>query len=332
LGKLGQEAAVSRKQVVIEGDIIDPSDATLDPAAVQAAIELAPDFVSVASPVIFRYLRLDERLVQFRAADLADWTTVHHLSLVDGRWPDGPAEIAISDGVLSLGDWRLGSVMTIFGSDFEVSGVVQFEGTAFASLWMDLPVAQSLFSHQRGYQFMMVEIAGGADADEARAALGAHPQIADRYEVFFEDNYARRNTKSLADIQGTARAVGLIALLAIILGSYNATSLNMAEHQRQIGILRVVGFKPGAVRLLLLVQALLQSLAGFGLGLLVAIAFVAYQQSGPQLYAYGWPLAFSLTLEIVAVGLFLTLGLAGLGALVATRSMLATSPVEALAA
>ena len=72
MGDLSQEAIVSHNLVVIEGDIIDPSDATLDPAAVQAATELGPELVNRASPVIYRNLRLDERLVQFRAANLAD--------------------------------------------------------------------------------------------------------------------------------------------------------------------------------------------------------------------------------------------------------------------
>jgi hypothetical protein len=332
MGNLSQEAIISRNLVVIEGDIIDPSDATLDPAAVQAATELGPELINRASPVIYRNLRLDERLVQFRAANLADWTTIHHLSLADGRWPEGPGEIAISDGVVALGDWGPGSSLTIFGSDFQVSGVVQFEGTAYASVWMDLPVATALFGPDRGYQLMLVEMAPGADADQARAALQAHPQLADRYEVFFEDNYTRRNTRILEDIQGTARAVGIIALIAVILGSYNATGLSLVERQRQIGILRVVGFRPGAVRQLLLFQAVAQGLAGFGLGLLVALAFVAYQQSTSHLYAYGWPLSFSLTLEIVALGLFLVIGLAGLGALLATRTMLAATPAEALSA
>jgi len=330
MGNLSQEAAVGRNLVIIEGDFIDPADATLDPAAVQAAEELSPDLVSQVSPVIFRNLRLDERLVQFRAANLADWTTIHHLSLVDGRWPEGPGEIAISDGVVTLGEWGPGSSMIIYGSDFEVSGVVQFEGTAYASVWMDLPVAQSLFGPDRGYQLMLVEMAPGANADEVRAALQRHPQLAERYEVFFENNYTRRNMRTLEDIQGTARAVGLIALVAVILGSYNATGLSMVERQQQIGILRVVGFKPGAVRQLLLLQALVQGLAGFVLGLLAALAFVAYQQSVAQLYAYGFPLSFSLTMEIVTLGLFLTLSLAGLGAIFATRTMMASTPAEAM--
>jgi hypothetical protein len=332
LGDLSQEAEISRNLVIIEGDIIDPSDATLDPAAVLAAEELAPDLVSRVSPVIYRNLRLDDRLVQFRAADLDDWTTIHHLSLVQGRWPEGADEIAISDGVVSLGDWGLGSTMTIFGSDFEVSGIVQFEGTAFASVWMNLPQAQALFGPDRGYQLMLVEIAHGADADQARAALQDRPELIGRYQVFFEDNYTRRNTRLLEDIQGTARAVGLIALLAVILGSYNATGLSLLERQRQIGILRAVGFGPGTVRQSLLLQAIVQSLVGFGLGLLAATLLVALQQRSAQLYAFGWPLNLSLTPGIVLIGLVLALGLTGLGVVLATRRMLAATPAEAMRA
>jgi len=332
LGDLSQEADIGRNLVVIEGDIIDPSDATLEPAAVLAAEQLAPDLVSKVSPVIYRNLRLNDRLVQFRAANIADWPSIHHLSLVEGRWPEGAGEIVVSEGVTSLDDWGPGSTLTIFGSEFEVSGVVRFEGTAFASVWMDLPVAQALFGPDRGYQLMLIEIASGADADESRAALQAHPALSGRYQVFFEDNYTRRNTRILEDIQGTARAMGIIALVAIVLGSYNATALSLVERQRQIGIMRVVGFGPNSVRQLLLLQAIMQGLVGFGLGLLASMLFVAYQQNTAQLYAFGWPLTFRLTPEIVVLGLIFTLGLAGIGAVLATRTMLAATPAEAMGA
>jgi ABC-type antimicrobial peptide transport system permease subunit len=196
---------------------------------------------------------------------------------------------------------------------------------------MDLPVAQELFGSGRGYQLMLVEVARGADAEATQMALQSDPRLAGRYQVFLEDNYTRRNTQALQDIQVTARAISIIALLAVILGTYNATSLSLVERRRQIGILRVVGFKPGSVRQMLLLQALFQGLISYGLALLLALAFVAYQQSIGQLYAFGWPLSFTLTPGAVILGLVLDLGFSSLGALLATRSMISASPVQAMA-
>ncbi len=331
LGTLSQEAHISRNLVVVEGDIVDPSDATLETAAVQAATDLVPDLVSRVSPMIFRHLRINDRLIQLRAVDLTDWTTVHHLSLAEGRWPDGAAEVVISDGAVAVADWDLGSNMTIYGQTFQVVGLVTLEGTAFASIWMDMPVAQELFGPSRGYQLMVVEVARGVDAETTQTALQSDPRMAGRYQVFLEDNYTRRNTQALQDIQVTARAISIIALLAVILGTYNATSLSLVERQRQIGILRVVGFKPGSVRQMLLLQALLQGLIGYGLALLFALAFVGYQQSIDQLYAFGWPLSFTLTPSSLVLGLVLSLSFSALGALLATRSMITASPVQAMA-
>jgi len=330
LGNLSQEADVSRNMVVIDGDVLDPSDATLDPDAVQAATDLSPDLIGRVSPMIFRHLRINERFVQLRAANLADWSTIHHLSLERGQWPDQPGKIAISNGAAAIGDWDLGSSVKIFGSQFEVMGIVRFEGTEYASIWMDLPLAEALFGPDRGYQLMLVEIARRADADTARASLQADPRVSDRYEVFFEDNYTRRNTSFLKDIQGTANAVVTVALLGVMLGTYNATNLSLIERERQIGILRVVGFRPWAVRFLLLIQAIIQGLFGFSVGLLAALIVLARQQYADQLYAFGWPLTLTLTPKMILLGMSLTVGLAALGSLLATRRMLTPRPAEVL--
>jgi hypothetical protein len=331
LGTLGQGANVSRNLVVVEGDIFDPSDATLETSAVQAATDLVPDLVSLVSPMIFRHLRINDRMVQLRAVDQNDWTSVHHLSLVEGRWPNGVGEVVISDGAVAVAGWDLGSNITIHGQTFQAVGLVTLESTAFASIWMDLPVAQELYGPGSGYQLMVVEVARGADAETTHRVLQSDPRLAGRYQVFFEDNYTRRNAQALQDIQTTAQAISLIALLAVILGTYNATSLSLVERRRQIGILRVVGFKPGSVRQMLLLQALLQGLISYVLALLLALAFVAYQQSIWQLYVFGWPLSFTLTPGVIILGLVLTLGFSGLGALLATRSMVSASPVQAMA-
>ena len=330
LGALGQEADISNNLIVVEGDMIDPSDATLDPAAVQAAEDLIPDFIGRISPTIFRHLRLNDRMIQLRAADQSSWRDIHHISLVEGSWPRNSNEIVISDGAAAVGNWDTGDSVTIYGRRLEVVGVVQFEGMAFATIFMNLTTAEELFGLDRGYQFMLIEVTPGVDADLARTQLQADPRINYRYDVFFEDDYTMRNARALSDIQATASALSVIALLAAVLGVYNATGLSLVERQRQIGILRAIGFMPGTARWLLLFQALLQALVGFVVGLAGVLSFVYFQGNSEQLYAFGWPLRFVVTPGMVLLGLVLVLVLAGVGALLATRTLLVMSPAEAI--
>ncbi len=330
LGSLTIVADISRNLVVIEGDIVDPSDATLDKPAIQAAEELSPNLVSAVSPMIYRHLRINDKLVQLRAADLDDWLGIHHLSLANGRLPDGPGEVAITSGAASILGGDLGAVVTIFGSEFKVVGLVEHTGTPFASIWLDLDQAEALFGPTRGYQLMLVEVAAGVDGDVAKSALEADPRISSQYHVFFEDNYTRRNTQALNDVQGIARVMSIISLMAIILGTYNATSLQLSEKERQLGILRIIGFEYRTIYRLQLAQTLFQSVVGFVFGLIATTFFLIFWGSSQQVFIFGWPLRFALTLSTVSLGLIFTLLFAWLGTLFATRRMINRSPAKAI--
>lgn len=330
LGSLTVGADISRNLVVIEGDFVDPSDATLDKSAIQAAEELTPNLVSAVSPMIYRNLRINDKLVQLRAADLVDWPGIHHLSLADGRLPNGPGEVAITSGAASILGGGLDSIVTIFGSEFRVVSLVEHTGTPFASIWLDLDQAEALYGPTRGYQLMLVEVAPGADGDAAKSALEADPRISSQYHVFFEDNYTRRNLQALKDLQGIAQAMSIISLLAIILGTYNATSLQLSEKERQLGILRVIGFEYQTIYRLQLAQTLFQSIFGFVFGLIAMTIFLLARGPSQQLFIFGWPLRFALTLSTVLLGLIFALLFGWLGTLFATRRMLFSSPAKAL--
>jgi len=79
---------VSRNLIVTQAEFVDPSDASLDPAALEAARSLEPGLVQRTSPVMFRPIRIDDRTVQLRSAPLEDWQSVFHLSLIEGRCSD----------------------------------------------------------------------------------------------------------------------------------------------------------------------------------------------------------------------------------------------------
>jgi hypothetical protein len=317
LRSLSRQPDVSRNLVVVEGGVVDPSDATLAPEAVAAARALPPDQVQRVSPVIFRHLRIGERLVQLRAAPREDWQSVHHLSLNSGSWPVDPDEIVVTEGMAAIADLELEDTLSLYGSDFRVTGLTSLAGTPFAVVWLDMTQAERLFGVQRGYQLMLVEAAHGADIDVLRTQLRAAPEIGPYYDVFYEDSWTRRNVGLLNDLGQAAQAFGLLSLLAIVFGMYNATGMLLAERQHTHRVLTALGFAPVALRRQALLQAGLQGLGGYMVGFFALLAFVAGRGSMSQLYVFGWPLQFTLTPSLALTGLLLTLSLSGLGALVA---------------
>ena len=68
--------------IVIQSNLIDPGDSVLDDSALHAAEQMPSNLVSRVSPVIFRHLRINDHLIQLRAARVEDWTTVFHMELI----------------------------------------------------------------------------------------------------------------------------------------------------------------------------------------------------------------------------------------------------------
>ena len=327
---LVKENRLNRNLIVIQADAIDPGDSTIDENALQAAESLVPSMVERVSPMIFRHLRIGERLVQLRAAPVEDWEPVHHLELIEGRWPGPTGEVAVGEGAAQANGWQIGSSLHIYGSDFRVAGIFRSPGTIFASVWLPLEAAQNLFAPRRASQGLLVKVAADADAENVRLRLQKDESLAGNYTVFFEENYTRRNTQVLRDLASLMRVLGGIALLAIIFGTYNATSLSLTERGRETGILRSVGFGKSAVRLFLIGRALFLGLVSYMVGLAAAAAYAQLQTTAAPIYIFGFPFIYQIDLFNAGSGLIWIALLAPLGAWLAAHQLLDTSISEIL--
>ena len=114
---------ISRNLIVIQKDLLDASDAKIEPQVIEAARDLIPRSVSRISPNNFRHTRLDGHVVQLRASDPQDWEPVYHLVLVKGTWPGDDRQIAAGEGIALTNNWQVGSEVEIFGTQFKISGI-----------------------------------------------------------------------------------------------------------------------------------------------------------------------------------------------------------------
>jgi ABC-type antimicrobial peptide transport system permease subunit len=322
LAEFNQTNKINRNLIVIQAEMIDPSDAVLDETAIQAAKEMPTKLVSRVSPIIFRHIRINEHVVQLRATRVEDWKNIFHLELREGHWPLETGEVVVGEGAAEAYKWKVGTILTIFGSNFQISGIVLLPGSVFASVWMPLEQAQSLFKMNPGYQLMYVQVAAGADAEEVRSQLQKDFRLAGHYSVFFEDTYTKRNNQFLKDISIVIAIASNLALLAVTFGTYSSTNLSLAERGREIGILRSVGFSHKLLGNLMNVRATMQGWIAFFIGLFASIGYIAYQKVYAQLFVLGFNITFKLTLEIIFLGFFLTSVLASAGARFSSQRML----------
>jgi ABC-type antimicrobial peptide transport system permease subunit len=315
----------SRNLIVVQAEMVDPSEAVLDKSALQAAKEMPTDLVSKVSPFIFRQLRINDHIVQLRATNVEDWLPVFHMDLREGQWPSKTGEVIVGEGAAIAYHWKVGSILKIYGSDFRISGIVFLPGSVFASVWMPLDQAQSLFGLAHDYQLMYVQAAPGADAEIVRQELLKDPRINGKFSVFFEDTYGRRNNQFFKDVGSVISIASNLALLAVTFGTYSSTNLSLAERGREIGILRSEGFSHKLIGNLMNMRALLQGWMAYFLGLAAAIIYVAYQKAFAQLFVLGFNFAFKITPEQVFFGLLLTSILVIFGSWLSSRRILEQS-------
>jgi hypothetical protein len=327
---LVKENRLSRNLIVIQADVIDPSDADLDEIVLRVAAELRPDFISQASPVIFRHILINDHLVQLRATPRDDLATVFRYVVIEGEYPKNDGEAMVGEGAVRAFGWGLDTSLRIYGRDFRVSGIFRSPGTMYASVWLPLETAQALFAPRRSSQFLFVQVTPGVDAGEVLGKLQDDPRLKGRYTVYFEENYTRRNTQIIKDLASLLRVVSMIALLGLSFGAYNATSLSIAERGREAAILRALGFEPGTIRLFLLVRALWIGLFAWVAGLGMTIVFASYQASNNPLFVYGVPMIYQVTPTNALAGLVWVAVLTLLGAWLASGQFLAASVQEVL--
>ncbi len=312
---------ISRNLIVIQKDVLDASDATIQPQVIQAARDLIPGKVSRVSPNNFRHTRLGGHVVQLRASDPQDWESVYHLALVRGSWPGDDWQIAAGEGIALTNNWQIGSAVQIFGTQFKISGIFRAPGSAFASVWMPSSTFMKLFDSQRGYQSLLVLLSAGVDPEAVRAELENDPRLGGAYAVYFEDDYTRRGLQFLKDLSSLITISSLVALLGITFGVFNAVNLSTAEHGYEIGILLGIGFSQRSVRGFLLVRFTLLGLLAYAVGLAAALLYTTSQQIFNPLFVLGFPLVLKITPEMAFTGFGLVFSLTLLSAWFSTRRL-----------
>lgn len=275
---LSKQAQVTNNLLILAADTIDPMDSSIDEDVLQTAKEIAPDQIRLAFPILFRHLTIDGQLVQVRAVALEEMSTSVGLNLVQGDWPDGPRQVVVSEGAAQLASWKIGSTVNIYGTDFQVTGLVRTEENAFGSVWMTFTEGQHLFGTSRGFQVGYLSLVPSADPESVRARLLADPRISAAYSVYLEHAFTNSYNQSNSNLITLSGLMVLVSLLVVTFGIYNATSLSITERSLEIGLLYVIGFPLNKVRIFLLARALVLTLTAYSLGWLMALFFIERQQ------------------------------------------------------
>lgn len=319
--KFGNQPTDKSALLIISRNVFDPSESAISDQDFLPARELIPEYIKSVSPLVFKIINANGNLIQLRAARLIDMQTVHSLQLISGDWPKAANQVVIGEGTAAMTTWKIGQTIHFYGEDFSITGLIRAPGTKFSAIWMTLDAANDLFNLKGVYQFAWVQLQPGLDSEAIRAKLQNDPRIIDRFEVFFADNLYQEYTKALSDLKGVSGLLVLLALSAVMLGTYCNIFLILSERSRDITILRAIGIQSGTIRALITLRTLLLVCVSYFSSWGVTALLLNWFNRINPLTLHSVPLPVTISQEALWVGFLLSVFFGWVGIWIPTRHL-----------
>jgi putative ABC transport system permease protein len=260
-----------------------------------------------------------------------------------GRLPSGPGELVVDAKTATDTGYKVGDrVKVLFqgpAKTFTVSGIIGFgqaDNLGGARLvGFDLATAQELLNRNGKFDEIDAAAAEGVTPEQLRDRVRA--VLDPRYEVLTGAELAEDTAAQINDTIGRFLSTALLAFafVALLVGGFlifNTFTIIVAQRTRELALLRCLGASRrqvmSSVLLESLIVAVIASLVGLGLGVLIASGLKALLSTflGGDIPTTGIQFQPRTVIVSLAVGVIITVLAALLPALKATR----VPPVAAL--
>ncbi|MDP9207125.1 MAG: FtsX-like permease family protein [Actinomycetota bacterium] len=260
-----------------------------------------------------------------------------------GRLPSGPSEMAIDAKTAEDTGYQVGDRAKVLfqgpARDFTVSGIIGFgeaDNLGGARLvGFDLATAQEVMNRQGRFDEIDVAAEAGVTPEQLRDRIRA--TVDPRYEVLTGEQLAEDTAAAINDTIGRFLGTALLAFafVALLVGAFlifNTFTIIVAQRTRELALLRCLGASRrqvmNSVLLESLIVAIVASLVGLGLGVLIAGGLRALLSTflGADIPATGIQFQPRTIIVSLAVGIVVTV----LAALLPARKATRVPPVAAL--
>lgn len=219
---------------------------------------------------------LGEANVTLRGVSPNGFGLRRQVSLVAGRWfVPGKREMVVSSRLAArFAHMNIGDTVKAGSREFTVVGHFGAQGTAFDSeSWMDADEVRSVFIRDN-YSSVLVrpidERAGAALVEK----LDRDKRLGVR--VLSEVAYYKEQTKSAVPIRILGNFLATTMSIGAVFAAMNTMYASVGARTREIGTLRVLGFRRRAVLAGFLIEGAILALIGGVLGCLLALPMNGY--------------------------------------------------------
>ena len=300
------------------------------------------------------------RFIQLRAfLDVRVGAAVHNIDLEPGgKWfagagvepgakaPDGLEylQCCVGEGAAATLGEDAGKPRLVLGDTFElgdrwwkVIGVMRTRGTTYGSeIWTGID-NRVVRDTGKGDKFTTLVLRMADDTDASARAMAYHlnnEYTAAKLKAFSEPDYYKELTKTNEQFLTAIVMMAVIMAVGGIFGVMNTMFASIAARIKEVGVLRILGFKRWQILISFMIESLAIALAGGLLGCLLGYLANGFEAASTLSGGQGGGKSVTLTMQvdfqIIATGLLFTLVMGRLGGLVPALSAMRMEILDSL--
>lgn len=194
------------------------------------------------------------------------------IEIVEGRsFTPGTDEVIVGRKLVGrIEGMKIGGTVKYQQKQFQIVGLFSSEGMAFESeIWGDFDTLGALFQRGAGSNSLVVRMKDPKDIAAFDQWIRAQPQM--QLQALPERKYYADQAGQLATIlKSLATFVAFIMGIGAIFGAMNTMYAIVAARTREIGTLRALGFRRGAILLSFVIESVFLAAVGGAIGCLLA--------------------------------------------------------------
>lgn len=239
------------------------------------------------------------------------------------------SEVIIGKGVQREHQLNVGDEIEMGRKSWKVAGVFEAGGSAFESeVWADLPELASQFRREGVYSTMVLRTESSEAAKELTAQLEGSRSISCNPKT--EPEYYAKQAEQTQMITSAAWIIAWFMGIGAIFGVMNTMFAAIGQRRKDIAVLRIMGFKAHEILISFLLEAMLISIIGGGLGIGLGMCANGYSRSAAIGGAREVAFAFSVTESSIIFAACFSLVMGVAGGLLPAFSVVRIQPLEAL--
>jgi putative ABC transport system permease protein len=198
------------------------------------------------------------------------------VSLVAGRWfTPGRREVVVSRRLAArFANLEIGNTFKTAGQQLTVSGWLTGGNSAFDSeIWMDADEARSLFDREQ-YSSVLARVVDDAAAESLATRVESDKRLSLR--ALPETKYYASQTMTALPIKILGSLLATAMSIGAVFAAMNTMYASVGARTREIGMLRVLGYRRRTILLSFIFEGAVLSLMGGVLGCATSLGWNGY--------------------------------------------------------